>query len=210
MPNLVSTEDRPDLNDHNIVSVLVENHRSFLTFLASRLSSRADAEDVLQDFCLKVLLRKEQLREADSMMAWLYTLLRSTLVDYYRKTGRQRNIQQAYATELKTAEIPTEHSELHDKLCDCLCKLLPVLHPAQADLVRRVDLEEEPRASVAADLDVAPGTLSVRLHRARRALRHALLTACSSCVEHGFDDCACYSIELKLPESSRRAVSSDL
>lgn len=35
-----------------------------------RLKDRSDAEDVLQDFCMRVLARKDQLREVDRMDAW--------------------------------------------------------------------------------------------------------------------------------------------
>ncbi len=182
-----------DLNDREVAAVLTENHRAFLQFLSRRLGSQSDAEDVLQDFCLKALMRQDQLRDPDSLVAWLYALLRTTLVDHYRKTGRQGRISRAYAQEIKIEQTTQENDALHEDLCACLHALLPAMRPDQAELVRRVDLGEENRTLVAADLGIAPSTLGVRLHRARQALRRTLLTACSSCCEHGFGDCGCGS-----------------
>ena len=55
--------------DHADVSglsqTLVTSRNAFLGFLMKRLGNRADAEDVLQEFCMRVLARKDQLREVD-------------------------------------------------------------------------------------------------------------------------------------------------
>ncbi len=190
MSDMNTSHPMPDLSDDKVVSVLLENHRSFLNFLTRRLGCLSDAEDVLQDFCLKALSRQHQLREAESLVAWLYALLRSSLSDHYRKKERHGKVSRAYAEELKSAGKARPIDDLHKDLCACLHALLPALRPDQAELVRRIDLEGEERASVAASLEVNLGTLAVRLHRARQALRLTLLASCASCIEHGFDDCA--------------------
>ncbi len=191
VPELSVKADLPDLADHRVATVLVENRRIFLAFLTRRLSSQADAEDLLQDFCLKALTRQHQVHDANSIVDWLYAVLRSTLYDHYRKSGRRGRASQLYAQEIKVLDEGSEADDLLESICACLHTLLPLLRPDQAELVRRVDLEEEDRALVAADMDIRPGTLSVRLHRARQALRKTLLTSCANCCEHGFDDCGC-------------------
>jgi len=191
MSEVATLKDMPDLGDSKVVSVLVENNRTFRKFLARRMASAADVEDVLQDFCLKALSNQSKLREADSLLAWLYTILRSCLSDHYRKSQRRGKINQAFAEELKSGGEANEEEKLHKSICTCLRALLPVLRPDYAELVRRVDLGEEERAVVAGDLGISAGTLAVRLHRARQVLKQALLTSCGSCLEHGFEDCGC-------------------
>ncbi len=188
MSNLVTS---PDMGDSKVVSVLVENNRAFRRFLARRLGSMADVEDVLQDFCLKALASQNRLRDKNSIVAWLYTVLRSCLSDHYRKNQRRGKIKQAFAQELESSGEAGNVGDLHKNICACLHSLLPVLRPDYAELVRRVDLGEEERTVVAGDLGISSGTLAVRLHRARQVLKQALLTSCGSCLEHGFDDCGC-------------------
>lgn len=170
---------------------LTTGRDAFLGFLVKRLGNRADAEDVLQEFCIRVLARKDQLREAERLDAWLYAVLRSALNDHYRKTGRSRRLKDAVALEMETSEVTTESAEAMSTVCHCVKGLVTELRPADADLIRRIDIEEEDRASVAAALNLKPGTLNVRLHRARIALRDILLGHCGCCCEHGFDDCSC-------------------
>jgi len=76
-------------------------------------------------------------------------------------------------------------------VCMCLYKLLPLLKPEYADILRRVDLENEPREAVAAAMGLTLGNLTVRLHRARQALRRALQLTCETCPIHGYIDCGC-------------------
>ncbi|WP_228873454.1 sigma factor [Roseibium aggregatum] len=45
---------------------------------------------MLQEFCIRVLARQDQLRDAERLDAWLYAILRSALNDHFRKAGRRR------------------------------------------------------------------------------------------------------------------------
>ena len=172
------------------LAALVDSREDFLRFLMRRTGSRSEAEDVLQDFCLRVLARKDQLRDADRMTAWLYAILRSTLNDHFRKTGRQSRLGEAVASEPQVSEAP-DAVEAMTAICGCVGGLVPGLRASDAQLIRRIEFAEEDRATVAADLDLSPGALAVRLHRARAALRDRLLDHCGSCCAEGFEDCSC-------------------
>ncbi|WP_233491872.1 RNA polymerase sigma factor [Nioella nitratireducens] len=170
-------------------TALIEGRKAFLGFLAKRLGNRSEAEDVLQDFCIRVLARKDQLRDVERMNAWLYAVLRSALNDHYRKASRRRHLAETVAAEPEgwTEDATGQLS----RLCRCSAGLLPELRPTDADLIRRIDLQEDDRATVAADLGLTRGTLAVRLHRARTALKDSLLSHCGPCCETDRDDCFC-------------------
>lgn len=172
-------------------TALSANRNAFLGFLVKRLGNRADAEDVLQEFCIRVLARKDQLREAERMDAWLYAVLRSALNDHYRKLGRSNRLKDAVLQESQSAVVADDPVEVMDVICKCVKGLVSALRPADADLIRRIDIDDDDRAGVAADLGLKPGTLNVRVHRARAALADALLAHCGPCCHHGFDDCSC-------------------
>jgi len=178
---------------------LLAGRSAFLGFLIKRLGNRADAEDVLQEFCIRVLARKDQLSEAERMDAWLYAVLRSALNDHYRKTGRSRRLNDAVAQEMKSSEIAEDPVEAMASICNCVKGLVPELRPADAELIRRIDIDKADRATVAADLDLRPGTLNIRLHRARAALADALLSHCGYCCQDGFVDCSCPPVGCEHP-----------
>lgn len=172
------------------LAALMDSREEFLRFVMSRTGSRSEAEDVLQDFCLRVLARKDQLRDVERMTAWLYAILRSVLNDHFRKAGRRSRLGEAVALEPQVGEVP-DAVEAMTSICGCVGGLVPGLRPADAEIIRRIEFEEEDRATVAAGLRLSPGALAVRLHRARAALRDRVLEHCGSCCAEGFEDCSC-------------------
>lgn len=190
----------PDLYEPAVASALVRNRQAFMGYLVRRLNSRIDAEDVLQTFSLNVLTRSGGLRAGtdEGLIAWLYAVLRSTLIDYFRKESQRQRVTSAFEIEIRSNQIVSGPDTLFEALCECLNALTPLLKPDQADLIRRIDLEGHDRACVATDLGITRGALGTRLHRARVALRNLLLATCISCPEHGFDDCACHPDKMKM------------
>ncbi|MBI1220835.1 MAG: sigma-70 family RNA polymerase sigma factor [Rhodobacteraceae bacterium] len=170
-------------------AALLNGRAAFLGFLTKRLGNRADAEDVLQEFCVRVLARRDQLREVERMDAWLYAVLRSALTDHYRRTARRGRLTEAVASEPETWAEDAADQMAH--ICTCMTGLIPALRPADAELIRRIDFGEEDRLAVAADLGLSRNALGVRLHRARAALRDALMSHCGPCCKTGADDCYC-------------------
>lgn len=57
-----------------VLTRLVDSHRSFLGFLERRLGDRALAEDILQDAFVKSIEKGGELRDDNSAMAWFYRL----------------------------------------------------------------------------------------------------------------------------------------
>ena len=173
-----------------VEAALVENHRNFLRFLVRRVGDADTAEDVLQQFSLRAVSRGSELRQSESAVAWLYRLLRTTLVDHYRSETARRRREADYAR----MEIPSDEErdvELESTVCACLETLLPTLKAEYADILRRVDLQETPPREVARDLGLTPSNVRVRLHRARQAIKESLLLSCRTCAEHGCLDCDC-------------------
>ena len=169
---------------------LLDGRGEFLGYLRRRLGSLDEAEDALQDFSLKVIRAARSVDQDDKINAWLGQILRHTLIDHYRRRAVRHRTETAYAQELSIAEDAPEAEAGHGS-CQCLHTALPRLRPDHAEILRRADLEEEPRARIAADLGLTINTLNVRLHRARRALRAELESSCTACGTGNFQDCAC-------------------
>lgn len=81
--------------------------------------------------------------------------------------------------------------DLDQAVCDCLYQLLPTLRADYAEVIWRADLLGEPRERLAVSLGTTVNNVTVRLHRARQALRKRLEQMCLTCPIHGFLDCSC-------------------
>src|SRR5205085_3566767 len=88
-----------------LVGVLLENRRAFLSFLERRVGHREVAEDVLQEAYARSL-DKVPLESEESTVAWFYRVLRNAVVDYYRRAGASDRALSVLARELDEQAEP--------------------------------------------------------------------------------------------------------
>ncbi len=172
----------------SVVEALVGNHRRFLSFLESRVGSRAQAEELLQSAYVRTLEKGGDLRDGESAVAWFYRLLRNALVDHYRRNAVEGR---ALEREAREASEVGPDPELMESVCACIHELLPALKPEYAEVVRQVDLEGRSIPEVARESGITANNAGVRLHRARQALKKQLERSCGTCASHGCLDCSC-------------------
>lgn len=169
---------------------LLECRRDFLRYFRRRLGRPEDAEDAFQDFCLKVIRAKRTPDDGDMIDAWLGRILRNTLIDHYRRYASRQRGEAAYERELQVTAHGVE-ADQEGRACPCIHEALPTLKPEYAEILRRAFFAEEPRVRIADELGLSSNNLGVRLHRARRALKHKLEQTCASCCDGGFLSCDC-------------------
>jgi len=177
------------VSDEAVIAALKEGYREFLRFVARRTASLADAEDILQDFYLKAIRSARTIRDRGALRSWLAQVLRRTLTDYYRRASVRRKAQERLEAQSDHALIVDDEAER--AVCACLYRILPTLPADYGQIIWRIDLLGEPRDKVAKNLGISSNNLAVRVHRARHALRAALLRLCTTCPSHGFLNCAC-------------------
>jgi RNA polymerase sigma-70 factor (ECF subfamily) len=171
-----------------LATSLAENHQRFLSFLERRVGNREVAEDILQSAFVRTLERGEAVRDEERAVAWFYRLLRNAVVDHWRARGAEHR-----GLERLLHDLPEEviTPEIEAELCRCYVALLPTLPPGYANMLERVDLGGERVVDVAASEGLSANNATVRLHRARRALRDRLAQSCRTCATHGCLDCSC-------------------
>jgi RNA polymerase sigma factor (sigma-70 family) len=175
--------------DADVRQALAESHHALLRFLTRRLGSPEEAEEVLSTFYVRSLSRASDIRNLQSLRGWLRRVLETTIADYYRKRAAFRKAEVELDEARTASRSDTEGSDR--TICTCFYKLLPTLKPEYAEVIRRVDLQKKSREKVATSLGTTVNNLTVRLHRARSALRRRLEQTCLTCPIHGFFDCCC-------------------
>lgn len=168
---------------------LVAGHRELLAFVERRVGSRAAAEDILQDALVRSLGRAGELSGDEASVAWLYRSLRNAIVDHRRRGAASGRALEAVAAEPEAEREPAPDER--DAICRCVARLAATLKPEYAAALRRVDVDGLSVREFADEAGITPNNASVRLHRAREALGHAVRASCGTCAEHGCADCGC-------------------
>lgn len=185
-----ATTDATTSLSPDVIQVLVKNHAQFRDFLERRVGRRDVAEEILQDAFVKSLDKGASLREADSVIAWFYRMLRNALVDRMRRRDvESRALERATVEPIEEARAPDEG--LLGAVCQCVSSLIDTLKPEYATAIRRVDMEGQTVAALAEAEGITANNASVRLFRAREALRRQLVKSCGTCTDHGCLECTC-------------------
>ncbi len=179
---------RPSIEEAVTLS-LREGHSEFLRFLSRRTRSIEEAEDILQDFYLKAIRSARTIKDPGALKGWLAQVLRRTLADYYRRASVRKAALQRLEVSEGSAMLVDDDADR--AVCNCLYRILPAMPSEYSQLLWQIDLLGQSRSRVAKRLGISPNNLGVRLHRARRALRQALMRFCTTCPTHGFLNCAC-------------------
>ena len=62
-------------------------------FLRARVSDPSTAEDLLQETFLRIHQKLDSLQDQDRLTSWVYQVARNLVNDYYRKTGRDSEVE---------------------------------------------------------------------------------------------------------------------
>ena len=129
------------------------------------------ALDIVQETISKALENRKQLKQADSMDAWLFKILANCWYDVCRK--KKRLVELSEAGELVLLETP-ESSHDRSELINMVHRAMAKLSIEQRQIVSLVDLEGMSYSEVGEVLEIPIGTVMSRLCRARNNLKKIL------------------------------------
>ena len=108
----------PTLELNNQISSL---HTVLRAFTRKFTSDRDEALDLVQDTILKALMYKDKFRENTNLKGWLYTIMRNTYINKYRRVQRARvfrdNTKELYILNIEDTDTfsgPSTNIEYHD------------------------------------------------------------------------------------------------
>jgi RNA polymerase sigma-70 factor, ECF subfamily len=164
-------------DQHARFSALVMPHMDrLLRFAQRRTAASGDAEDAVQDACVKAWISFGDLRDADKARPWLYRILRSVLSDLGEKSDRRRQLvditrlEQAHE-ELIGGDTDVVFSEVAARLDgEMLTRALSMIPEDFATAVELHDIEGFKYHEIAEIAGIPIGTVMSRISRGRRLL----------------------------------------
>lgn len=76
------------MNKINFEQRLLKEKKGLENFSFSLTRDREEARDLVQDTLLKALMHKETFKEDTNIKAWLFTIMKNTFINNYRKNKR--------------------------------------------------------------------------------------------------------------------------
>ncbi len=155
-----------------LMKALYDEHAPALWRYALRLTGNPGrAEDVVQETLLRAWQHPEVVGDTErSARAWLFTVARNIVIDESRTARARKEVGSLDSAPEQSA--PDEVNAALDRLL--IGEAMAQLSAQHRAVVQRSYYQGWTTAQIAADLDIAEGTVKSRLHYAMRALRLTL------------------------------------
>ena len=140
--------------------LLNEHYRSLETYVRYKVSSKEDGEDILQEACVRAFNGFSSLTGEDSFRAWLISIGRNLVNDYYRKKAR-------------TDEVPfdeaVQYVTVNRSLADIVSETLYMLDEEEKKLLEMYYWQNMSIKEIGTVLNIPEGTVKSRIASARKS-----------------------------------------
>ena len=162
-------------------AVVMPHLDRLLAFAIRRTDSVADAEDAVQEACVRAWLGFADLRDDANARPWFYRILRTVLSDMREKSGRRQQL--VYITRLEDAHdelVGGEHDALFSEVVsrldsEAVHRGLRNIPEDFAAAVELHDIDGFKYVEIAEIVGVPIGTVMSRIARGRKLLAGAIM-----------------------------------
>jgi len=175
------------MGDRSKFEGLISEHLDSLYRTALRMTKNtADAEDLVQETCLKAFRYFDRFEEGSNIRAWLFKILTNLFINRYRKQAKEPSLveydeTQDYLLYSKMQDGAAEagntgpEKDLFDRVLGTeVDKAINDLPEDFRIVVVMAFIEGLAYEEIAQALDVPMGTVKSRLHRGRKLLQKSL------------------------------------
>lgn len=149
---------------------LIEYQNPLRFFALKLTANEEDANDLLQETMLKAIQYKEKIEHNTSIKSWLYTIMKNTFINQYRRSVKLLEIKsnivnQGYQSSSSTLSIPADKAIAVDDIKAEIKKL-----KEEFRVPFQMKLEGFKYKEIAEHMEISIGTVKSRIFFARKEL----------------------------------------
>ena len=139
-------------------------------FIISKVKDEVIAEDILQDTFIKVHTKLHTLKDESKLKAWLFSIARYTLLDYFKTSNPLIPVEDLEVESEPNIKEHTEH--------DCLRSIIKNLPKKYRTPLFLADIKGLKQQEVADQLDLPLATVKSQIQRARKQITEGFMDCC--------------------------------
>lgn len=166
-----------------IVAPVFTEYRSILIkYISSKVKDPIESEEILSEVMMKIYDHCEKVEDIRNIEAWLITIARNTINDYFRNSQKQVG----FALEL----TDEENAEVLHELEACVPSLIEKLPEKYALPLKAYEIDGVSQKELAIRYNMSESGLKSRVQRGRAMLKSLFQEYCGHLVaEEGCNDC---------------------
>jgi RNA polymerase sigma-70 factor (ECF subfamily) len=170
------------------IEELHRQHGDRIRRYLARLVGATEAEDLQQEVFERAQRAIGTFRGDSRALTWLYRVATNVAIDRLRSAGRRAELERDDAcahplggagSAAATSERSLDGEVDRKRMRECIMRVVDGLPPSQRAVILLGELRGLSDREMADALGISLGAAKIRLHRARRALKAALESACT-------------------------------
>ena len=165
--------------DEESFGALVNKYKTKVFHLAYSMTQNSDiSDDLAQEVFIKAFFSLPKFKLKSSFGTWLYRIAVNHIRDFLRKEGRVKHISFERLPEMslpQESEIKAREREMdNEKRKRIVMETIQNLPEKYRIILSLRDIQGTPYGEIAKILNISPGTVDSRLHRARKLLKEKM------------------------------------
>ena len=154
--------------------LLISNIEYLRPYAVVFTQDKETAKDLLQETLCRALANQEQYTAETNIKGWLFTIMRNTFINHYRRRSRTKKIFKFYFREFPANKEAATGNPAEGSLE--IKELLAVIHtlPDNLRIPFYLHFEGYKYQEIADLIDITLGTIKSRIHLARKLLREEI------------------------------------
>ncbi len=157
-------------------TVYSQFRQSLLNYISSKIRSKEDAKDILQNVFAKMAANVDTLAEKNNIQHWLFTVTRNAVIDYYRVNASKKNLSWDESTASDMFE--EESSDPTKGLDQCIYNMIELLPDDYKNIVIDAELKGIKQKDLAEKYNMPYSSLRSRVQRGRERLKELFHECC--------------------------------
>lgn len=151
-------------------------YSQLLTFIRSKIRSKEDAEDILQNVFIRVSTNINQLSDNQKLKAWLFTITRNAVIDYYRSSSVKKRL--TPMVSLNEDIFEEEDLDSLKGLDQCLTSMISLLPEEYREVIISSEINGVKQNELADQYGIAHSSMRSRIQRGRERLKQLFYNCC--------------------------------
>lgn len=157
-----------------VAAIYTEFRHSLLRYIRSKVNSKEDAEDILQNVFMKISSNLVNLSNHEKLRSWIFTITRNAIIDYYRVNAARKNL----AMKMEDGVVAEEETNPENGLDRCLSDMINLLPEEYRDIIIDSELKEIKQKALAVKYGMAYSSMRSRVQRGRERLKQLFYNCC--------------------------------
>jgi RNA polymerase sigma-70 factor (ECF subfamily) len=159
-----------------ITPIYKQFHSDLLGYVKSKVRSREDAEDILQNVFIKISANLDKLSEDVKLKSWIFTITRNAIIDYYRANGAKTKV--AVSDNIDVNVFESDDPDPTKGLDQCMSSMIGLLPGEYRDIIIDSEIRGIRQKELAEKYGMAYPSMRSRVQRGRERLKQLFYNCC--------------------------------